>query len=288
MVVYGDLLFLINFSMDFLCFYFLCILLHRRLPVARVCLASVVGGAYSVAALFINVGTGWAFALDMSVPVLMCIIAFATKKSNAFEIFKSVVLYFLVSALLGGIMTALFYFFNQSDLPTDEIVTNEGIDVWIFAFLTLISSVFALKGGSFFRSSCARREGELEVFDEHGGGSVKLRTLIDSGNLAREPISERAVIFASLDACEPLLDRRLFDALKQRCELEGLPFSLVSRIRLIESKTLTGETMMPAMRFRHVIFRSGKDAKELDVYIAFVGREMLGEYDAIISHETTI
>ena len=33
--VYGDLLFCVNFSMDFLCFYLTAKLLHRRLPLAN-------------------------------------------------------------------------------------------------------------------------------------------------------------------------------------------------------------------------------------------------------------
>lgn len=288
MVVYGDLLFLINFSMDFLCFYFLCLLLHKRLPVLRVCVASALGGAYSVASLFINSGAHLRFALDVSVPVLMCIIAFASRKSRARDIAKSVLIYFFVSALLGGVMTALFYFINQSDIPAGEIADDDGIDVWIFAFLTLISSIFTLKGGGFFRSSHARREGELSVFEDGNNRSVKLRALVDSGNLVREPLSERAVVFASLDACSSLLDKSLVDALMQRRELESLPFSIMSRIRLIAHRTLTGEAVMPAVRFKRVVFKGEKCFKELDVYIAFVSKEVLGEYDAIISHEAII
>ena len=98
--VYADLLFLVNFSMDFLCFYFLCLLLHKRLPVLRVCVASALGGAYSVASLFINSGAHLRFGLDVSVPVLMCIIAFASRKIRARDIVKSVLMYFFVEKIV--------------------------------------------------------------------------------------------------------------------------------------------------------------------------------------------
>lgn len=284
MVVYGDLLFLINFSMDFLSFYFLCLLLHKRLPTLRVCIASIVGGIYSVASLFLGIGREWSLILDISVPVLMCIIAFASKKTGWREIIKTVLLYFFVSALLGGLMTALFYLFNRIDSFAQQMGADEGIDVWIFAILTVVSSIFTLKGGSFFRSSAARREGELVIF---GGGekSVKLRTLIDSGNLVREPISERAVAFASLEACAPLLDPALVDAVEGKKELESLPFSILSGVRLVPSKTIAGETVVPAIRFKRAVLRVGKSFKELDIYIALVCGSALGGYEAVISHE---
>ena len=52
--VYADVLFLINFSMDFLVFYICARLSGRRLYPFRSALASALGGAYGVASLFIN------------------------------------------------------------------------------------------------------------------------------------------------------------------------------------------------------------------------------------------
>ena len=76
MIVYGDLLFLINFSMDFLCFYISCLLLHKKLPTLRACFSSCIGGIYSVVALFIAVDKISAFVIDISVLILMCIVVY--------------------------------------------------------------------------------------------------------------------------------------------------------------------------------------------------------------------
>ena len=74
MVVYGDLLFMINFSMDFLCFYFSCLLTHRKLPNLRAVIASSLGGIYSVVVLFMSVKQPLAFILDVFALFLMCAI----------------------------------------------------------------------------------------------------------------------------------------------------------------------------------------------------------------------
>ena len=93
MIVYGDLLFLINFSMDFLCFYIACLLLHKRIAIFRTCLASVIGGIYSVAALFIKTQGGIALFLDISVLAFMCAIVFATKNTSLWWMLKAIFLF---------------------------------------------------------------------------------------------------------------------------------------------------------------------------------------------------
>ena len=203
MIVYGDLLFLINFSMDFLCFYLSCLLLHQRLPTLRALLASCVGGIYSVAALFLDVDGVTALLVDGAVLVAMCMIVYTTRKVRAARIICSVALYFFVSALLGGMMTAMFSLFNRIDIFADGFEISDGLDVWLFALLAIVSCIFSLKGGRMMRTSSNIKRATLLIEDE--GGCASLDALVDSGNLATEPISGKSVIFASVSACSEAL-----------------------------------------------------------------------------------
>lgn len=283
MIVYGDLLFLINFSMDFLCFYIACLLLHKRLPIFRTCLASVIGGIYSVAALFINIQGGAALFLDISVLALMCAILFAAKSTSLSRMLKAIFLYFVISALLGGGMTALYSLFNRMEFLNNDMNMEDGIDVWIFALLALLGSVVTLNGGRIFRVGNSVKEAKLEL--ENESRSVVLRALVDSGNLAIEPISGKAVAFVRLDACKDALSCEEYEWLAGKSDLAQMPLHIVRKIRLIPSRTLSGEAYLPAMRFERVDLISGKRKKELDIYIAFVKDDALSGYDAIISQE---
>ena len=284
MVVYGDLLFLINFSMDFLCFYLSCLLLHRKLPTARAFAASCIGGAYSVLALFLKVGGVFAFAIDAAVLFLMCLCVYYSRGCKAFGIIKAALLYFLVSALLGGVMTSLFSLFNELDILEEGFGTDEGVEVWVFAFLAVVGAAFTARGGRIFRSS-AKREVELELVGEEG--ISHLRALVDSGNLATEPISGRAVIFASAESCREALGEEMCTSLST-FSTDSVCTSVMSKIRLVPSKSVTGEGLFPALRFKDVRLKKGREVKYLDVYIAFVGAGSFGEYDAIISDEAIV
>ena len=286
MVVYGDLLFLINFSMDFLCFYISCLLLHQKIPTLRTVLASILGGVYSVVALFISVNAAWAFLIDIFVLAFMCIVVYWKNGSTLGEILKRIFLYFFISALLGGIMTALFSLLNRVDVFADGLGIEDGIDAWVFALLVIIGSIFTLNGGKIYRTSSSKRVTELILESELG--SVRLCALLDSGNLATEPISGKTVAFVSVEKCKKIIEKSMYDAINESSNIDDIPMSMMAKIRIVPTRAISGKSFLPAMKFKKVSVIEGKKKKDIDIYVALVKGEYLGEYDAIISHETII
>ncbi len=286
MVVYGDLLFLINFSMDFLCFYLSCLLLHRKMNTLRCVLASIVGGIYSVSVLFIKIGGVGALLIDLAVLVFMCALAYGVRKNEFWNFLKSVFLYFFVSALLGGMMTALFSLFNSMDALTGLEGSSEEIDVWIFVLLTVLGSVLTLRGGKFFRTSFLNKTAILEIKNENG--TLELYALVDSGNLVTEPISGKGVAFVNVEKCKKLIGDTLYNAIIDNSYVDDVSLSLKYKIRIVPTHSISGGAFLPAVKFPSVILKKGKSKKELDLYIALIASNLLGEYDAIISDETII
>jgi hypothetical protein len=234
-------------------------------------------------ALFVEVDGIFAFLIDISVLLLMCFVAYFEKGITFWSLIKRVGLYFIVSSLLGGFMTAVFSLVNRLEILGEDVALEEGLDVWIFAALALISSMLTLKGGVIFRTSGVKKEALIEISEQNR--SAKLRALVDSGNLAYEPISGKSVIFVSLDACMKLFSESDYLALKNGDGIEEMPISLAMRIRPIFGKSIGGNKMLPAIRFKEIYVWCGKRKKGIDAYIALINDGSLGEYDAIISNE---
>lgn len=283
MIVYGDLLFLINFSMDFLCFYISCLLLHMKLPTLRALVSSCIGGIYSVASLFVAVNKKTAFVIDLLALIVMCIIVYYKRNVGLGAIIKAIFLYFFVSALLGGLMTSLFSIFNRMEIFVTDMGIGDAIDVWIFVVLTIVSSFITIKGGRIFRTSSSKRLIKIEIESELG--VAKLDALVDSANFATEPISGKSVVIVSVEKCKKILEESLYCSIKNNSKIS---IELISKIRLVPTQSIAGESFLPAMKFRSVVIKSGKRKKEIDVYVAFVNDEYLSGYDAIISQETII
>lgn len=286
MIVYGDLLFLINFSMDFLCFYISFLLLHQKLPLFRAFLSAFVGGIYSVASLFIVTNEVCAFAFDISVLVMMCLLVYLRRGISLGKIFKGIFLYFVVSALLGGLMTSLFSLFNRMEILAKDFEMSEGIDVWMFALLVIIGTFVTIKGGRIFRSSASEKVVKLKIENELG--EVELQALVDSGNFAVEPISGKSVVFVNVEKCKKIIEETMYNCLKYHSKIGYDSFVDFSKIRMIPAQSISGSTFFPAIKFKNVSLKVGKSEKNIDVYIAFVNSEMLGDFDAIISEETIV
>ena len=265
-IVYIDLLFLINFSMDFLCFYISARIISVKFSPLRAALAAVLGGVYSGAALFINTGPAVSVAIDILVCLLMCLVVFVGKKIGV--IFATLV-YFSVSMALGGFMTALFNLLNRmglSSLPSDS-TGEDGISVWLFALLAAVSAVLTLLGGRTFRRRSAAKSATVTV--RCGEKEKKLSAMVDSGNLLREPISGKACIAVELEALRGLVPLEVIEAAREGdvSSLAYLDSGLAKSVRLVPTHTATGEKILIGVRADSVRIDVGRGAYESDAYL---------------------
>ena len=261
-VVYVDLLFLINFSMDFLCFYVASRILSVKLSPIRATLASVIGGVYSDIALFLPVGRVLGLVIDVTVCGIMCAVAFYKKKEGA-RLFLHILVYFAVSMALGGFMTAIFNLLNQVDIPVEESNTD-GISVVSFAVLAGVSAIITLIGGRFFKAKNLQRKAELEILID--GKSKKINGIFDSGNLLREPISSKPCIVCDREALRDIVPFSIYMASKNGMKtIDGASYL---GVRLVPIKTARGDGMLVALLADNIKIEVDGKVHSVDAYVA--------------------
>ena len=280
--VYVDLYFLINFSMDFLCFFLTAKLLDRKRSVGRWLLGAALGGLYADVALFVPLGYGASLLLDLLVGGVMCAVAFGERKRwRSLPLFLLV--YAAISMALGGFMTALFHLFNRSALFEGiEQTEGDGISVWVFAVLALLSAGITLLGGRFFRKRTERRYADVEVV--YGGRCVRLRALADSGNLLREPVGGRPCIIVDPNRVAQVLPKTLIEAGREEIPaLERLLQRDMKNVRLIPTKTASGTSMLLGVRMEKITVDSGSGSHVVDAVVVLAkSGDGFGGNDALI------
>ncbi len=263
--VYLDLLFLVNFSMDFLCFYISAYIISVKFPTLRAIIAAILGGIYSDITLFLPTKTFLTLLIDILICIIMCAIVFGKKQGLVF----SSLVYFSVSMALGGFMTALFNLLNRMGFDKLSIEEGEGdgISVWIFAAIALASAVFTLFGGKFFRKKSSIKNIVIKI--THEKNTKSLSAIVDSGNLLRDPISGRACIVVDADSVCGVIPREVIrisqsEEFSKICTSE---LSVMKKIRLLCVHTATGEKMLVGFRADKVIIDTGKKSYETDVFL---------------------
>ena len=261
-IVYVDLLFLINFSMDFLCFYITAKILSERLSLPRALIASALGGIYSDIALFVDVGQIFALIVDITVCIIICAVAFGRRKKLR-QMPMHALVYLAVSMALGGFMTAIFNLLNRADIPMAES-RGGGISLGSFALLAGVSAAITLVGGRFFKGKSTQMISEVKI--NINGRYKSLRGMADSGNLLCEPISGSPCIVCDATSLREILPVGVYEAATTTidklnvCECKG--------IRLVPAKTASGSRMLVAIRPKEIIISTEKGEKEVDAYVA--------------------
>lgn len=260
-VIYGDVLLLVDFSMNCFALYITAYFIRRHIKAACLVVAALIGGIYHVAAVYLNTDNLLARLTVAAVGLLMCYIAF-----GSYRFVRSVLVFFAVSMLIGGLMYGVYFLFGSyhSDLfGNSRGYAYTHIPLWMFAALAAVSFVLALVFSRLGRDVTDRRDVTVTVTT--ASGCKVLHLLLDSGNLVREPISGKYVVIVGESAVDSLLPETERRALHDR-DTETL---LRRRFRLICTHGVDGA---PRTLFGFlpdsIVYADGKRAVRLDAYIA--------------------
>ena len=239
--IYADLLFLINFSMDYLCLYICARILHRKINLYKMVAASALGGVHSVVSLLIDVSGLASILIDILICTIMCAIVFAERKSSVSSIPLYSLLFIGISMMTGGAMTAVFNLLNKLDLPLDSI-EDDSISPYIFILLAILSGVITLGTGKIFSKKTAITTCSLRV--KVNGKEAGFKALLDSGNLVRDPIGNLPIVILDRSALSKIVDISYFDDFASGSIPKKLPYK---NTRIVPIKTAAGSSIIVAI-----------------------------------------
>lgn len=262
--VYADVLFLINFSMDFLVLYLCAKLSRRRINCVRYVLAATLGGAYGVAALFLPQSGFTPLICDALSLAIICTVAFYSKEIRFRDFVGRCALFAGVSAILGGMMSAFYSVLNRSGLAVLEPDGGDDISVWIFALIAALGGAAAVAGGKRMKSIAAAKQSSIEI--GFGSRTVRLCAMTDTGNLLTDPLSGRGVAICELDAVKELFPRELVEYWERGDigSITAIPEKYALKLRYVPAKGAAGTKNSMLTAIVPDIFKVICEGKEVD------------------------
>lgn len=236
--IYGDIYILINFSMDFLSLYILTFLTHDKVHLSRMCVGAGIGAVYALVSLLPLENQLLQAITNVLVPMAVCFAAFGFGSLRAFV--KRVFLFYCVSFLSGGFMSAIYYFAGKLISDRDVLINGRVEDVyadiplWVFALCGLICALIAIVWG---RITSKGRQ--ISVVTVRVKSDICIREfdgLVDSGNLLTDPLGGLPVIIVSAETADSLFPPEIRSRSIDARTVGG-------RVRLIPYQTPSGEGM---------------------------------------------
>lgn len=274
-VIYGDVLLLIDFCMNFFVLYTTSIILRRKVKWSCIGLGSLIGGVYSVAKVFISGNNVLDCIISFCVGILICYICF-----GAYRFLKTATVFFATAALLGGMMLGIYYFlgsYHRNIYGYAFEYAYSYLPIWLFIILAAISISISWAFAYFGRERSEKSE--EDVFIEYMGKRIKVKTFLDTGNLVKEPISNKSVVLIVKEKAEELFGKEILKMM-QTNDTEKL---LRKKFRIITTCGIDGKKKISYGIVPEKIYTVSKNEKlELDAYVAVCDIERLfGDCDGI-------
>ncbi len=261
MTIYADILFLINFSMDFLSLRLAAKILHIPLRLPRAVLSSISGAlAGTLTILFMPDKPAYNF-LSILAGVLSSVLmgAIATGWQNIVR--KSAVLWG-AGAFIGGVFTLLLNLGGSLNPSASSSATiSPGINGGV-GEIFIVCAIVSCAVVRLFSSASSKKTVELK-FTLHGK-SYAMTALCDSGNSAADPFTAAPVVIVAARAV-PGFDAGLLGM--NGTELSDESLQKPIKVRVIPIKTAAGERVL----YGFVPDSLSVDGKERDAVIAIDG-----------------
>lgn len=239
-VVYGDVLFFINFCMDLISLYLAGKVMSVRTPPLGLVTASALGGIYGVASVFLPGAPILSVLIGIAMSFLMCFVCYGGKCGRK-NFPKTVAVMYAFSLLLGGLITFAYNFLG-SVLPRLLALTDHdpggGRKTLLFLAVSAVCATLTLLARRLlsFRTQLK----SIRVYVNVEGRSGSFDALVDSGNLLTDPISGRKVIVAGLSHLAGVLPEEVAGVIKTRDVnlLDRLSYRNIKRVRIIPSRSV--------------------------------------------------
>ncbi len=269
-VVYADVLFCVNFSIDLILLVLSGFLLSLPRRLLRISLAACVGGVFSVFSLWLSPSLFSGYALSFVIALLLCTIAYAPLPPRGFA--KLTIAFFFSSLLLGGavslLYSALAAFFETGDPSAGSPLVSAHKAELFLLYVFVSAFVFFIAGRFFVRRGSG---GSMMLTIEEGERSVTLSALVDSGNLLTDPLSARPVILVRRRELIGLLPSSVFSLFEAGSVDDELPFSVQRKIRVLPVEGVGGKrTLIGYLPERIIAYPADntKKRRALDAVIA--------------------
>ena len=279
MIIYADILFLLNLYISFLLLQSVCRLANIKTRLLRMILASFVGAALSFV-VFWEIG----FMAGVFVRVISCglitLTAFGFCSLKRFLRLSASL--FGVTFAFAGVVAAIWAIFEPAGL-----VVNHGVVYYDVSAIILIVSTLAAYFALVIIKKMMHKKLKLSKFYKVNftlnNHEIYLKALLDSGNALSDPFSNKPIIIVSTAKLERFLPAEVLDYIHHKNTKNGRE----QGIRLIPYYAIKGEGLLPAVTVKDVVIfdESNCEFRIKSALIAFVTRKFGEEYNAIINEE---
>lgn len=234
--IYVDIVLLENLCMNYIILFGTAYIIKIKVKHLRILASSMIGAIYAILAysgifkLYENI--------FVKIILSICMVYIAYNPKNIKGIIKELVVFYLVSFALGGCAFALLYIVKPQD-----IFIKDGVFIGTYPIkIVLLGGVvgFTITYISFKLVKNRMNKSELiyEIYIRLEEKELKLKVMLDTGNMLKDPISNSPVALIDKTKLYELLPKEILDNSKEMLggefkNQDEIDYKYKSRLRII-------------------------------------------------------
>lgn len=291
--IYIDIIFLENLVMNSIILYATAIILKIKPKTIRVLISSAIGSTYAIITYITEIQIYTSIILKAILAVIMVYVAF--NPQNIKKMWKQVAIFYLTSFVFGGVTLYLIYY-----IKPQEIFIKNGVFVGdyilkvimlgaIVAFITIKISLKIIK------TKINPKDMHCKIKIKLNEKIIETNAMIDTGNLAKEPITNTPVVIVESTLLENILPHKILNNIENILGgdlsqiSEEIQEKYISRLRCIPFSSLGKQNgMLLGIRVDEIQVETEDDKKISNNVIVGIYDKSLtkrGEYRALIGIE---
>ena len=187
MKIYLDIVFLLNFIIDFLILYGVKVVLKEKVKLIRILLGSLVG-SLTLIMLFVKINSFILILSKFIISLLIILVSFGKK-----NFFKNLAYFYLISIILGGSFYLLDITYEEGNLLVFKNNYLINFIILIFGSI-LIIFLFVRENIKYKEIFSNKYIVKIYLFKK----MYELEGFIDTGNRLTDPYKKRAIILVNL------------------------------------------------------------------------------------------
>lgn len=267
MVVYADILMLVNFVVDYFLLSISARFLHKKPSLWRMLLGSALGGVFSLYILLPQSSFVFQSSVQILMSMVLCLTAYGFGNIKSF--LRSIAVLFCVNFAYSGAMIAIWLIFK----PHGMVINNSVIYFNISPLFLILFSVAGYFGVSLGRKILKRNFSQNIYCDVTlfcNDKTIKLQGIADTGNSVTDVFGISQIFIVEEGAINTLLG-----------EQKNNP----ARFRKIPCNTVTGEKLLDGYRIDRAQITLDKRKYDFKNPILAVSQSRLAECGIIINPE---
>lgn len=186
--VYIDIIFILNFSFDFILLFLVSYILKRKTCLIRILLGSLFG-SLTIFLLFFKLSSISLFLIKILISIFMILITFGYKEINYFK--KNFLYLYIVSIILGGMLYFLEMTFSYKNSGLTFFKSNLSINFITLILIGIVLTYLYLKEMKNYKNEYSLIH-KLEVKIDKK--TYTYNAYLDTGNKLKDPYKKRPII----------------------------------------------------------------------------------------------